>query len=364
MKIREITSYLEHLAPLHLQEDYDNSGLQLGDTDRELTSVLICLDVTMQVLEEAINLGANMIISHHPMIFKGIKSLKSGRSLDDMIIKAIKKDICIYSAHTNLDSMLGGVSYALAGRLGLVDVEPLEKNKGKLYKIVVYAPRTHTQSLSDAIFRTGAGEIGNYSKCSFTVSGEGSFFPKEGADPYIGKCGELEILAEDKIEVLAKDVELASVVKAIKENHPYEEPAYDIIEVEQKYTKSALGVVGYLPEPMSVVSFLGKVKEMTGAGLKYSDFNKDQIHKVALCGGSGSFLIGAASAAGADAYVTGDIKYHDFFGYEDRMLLADIGHYESEKYTIELVENFLTDKFGENINIHTTQVKTNPINYL
>ncbi len=364
MKIREITSYLERIIPLSLQEDYDNSGLQVGDIDNELTSVLLCLDVTKEVLEEAISLGANMIISHHPMIFKGIKSLKPGRGLDDMIIKAIKNDICIYSVHTNLDSVLGGVSYALADKLGLVDVQPLDKKNGKLYKIVVYAPRTHTQSLSDAIFRTGAGEIGNYSKCSFTVSGEGSFFPKEGADPYIGKCGELEILAEDKIEVMAKDVELESVIKAIKENHPYEEPAYDIIEVEQKYTKSALGVVGYLPKPMSVVSFLAKIKEMTGAGLRYSDFNREKIHKVALCGGSGSFLIGAASGAGADAYLTGDIKYHDFFGYEDKMLLADIGHYESEKYTIGLIFNLLLDNLGERIGIHITKVKTNPINYL
>ncbi len=364
MKIKEITSYIERLAPLYLQESYDNSGLQVGDTDRELTSVLLCLDVTKTVVEEAISLGANMIISHHPMIFKGLKSLRPGRDLDDMIIKAIKNDICIYSAHTNLDSMLGGVSYALADKLGLVDVKPLQVAEGKLYKIVVYAPRTHTQSLSDAIFRTGAGEIGNYSKCSFTMSGEGSFLPKEGADPYIGKNGELEILAEDRIEVLAKDTELTAVVKAIKENHPYEEPAYDIIEVEQKYTKSALGVVGYLPSPMVAVGFLAKVKEMTGAGVKYSDCNKGMIHKVALCGGSGSFLIGMASALGADAYLTGDIKYHDFFGYEDKMLLADIGHYESEKYTIELIYNFLAERFGEDININTTKIKTNPVNYL
>ncbi len=364
MKIKEITAHLEHLAPLYLQEDYDNSGLQVGDIDKELTSVMLCLDVTKQVVDEAISLGANMIISHHPMIFKGIKSLRPGRELDDMIIKAIKNDICIYSAHTNLDSMLGGVSYALADKLGLVDVKPLQVSKGKLYKIVVYAPRTHTQSLSDAIFRTGAGEIGNYSKCSFTVSGEGSFFPKDGANPYIGKCGELEILAEDKIEVLAKDVELSAVVDAIRANHPYEEPAYDIIEVEQKYAKAALGVVGYLPNPMTVVGFLANVKELTGSGVKYSDFNKEMIHKVALCGGSGSFLIGGASAVGADAYLTGDIKYHDFFGYEDKMLLADIGHYESEKYTIELIHNFLVEKFGENIDINTTKIKTNPINYL
>ncbi len=364
MKIKDILDCIERKAPLHLQESYDNAGLQVGDASREVTGVLLCLDVTPTVLQEAIDKGVNLILSHHPLIFKGIKSICKGDALGDLLLSAIEHHITIYSAHTNLDSMLGGVSYALAKQLGLKNLTPMDATKGKLYKLVVFVPQTHKEALSEALFAAGAGTLGNYTGCSFTSDGVGTFIPQEGANPFIGDMASKTSVEESRIEFLVKDTVLSQVTKALHASHPYEEPAYDVILLDNHYVKSALGVVGELNEAMDVASFLQLVKQMTGVSVRYTETNRNAIQKVALCGGSGSFLITKALSLGVDAYLTGDIKYHDFFMASSDLLLADIGHYESEKYALPLLRELIEETFAGQVRILETEVKTNPINYI
>ena len=364
MKIKDILNCIERKAPLSLQESYDNAGLQVGDAEREVTGVLLCLDATPAVLQEAIDLGVNLIISHHPLIFKEIKSICKGNVLGDMLFTAIEKGICIYSAHTNLDSMLGGVSYALAKQLGLKNLTPMDVSNGKLYKLVVFVPQTHKDAVCDALFAAGAGMLGNYTHCSFSADGVGTFLPQDGANPFIGSVASQTSVAESRVEVLVKESDLSQVTKALRASHPYEEPAYDVIAIENQYVKSALGVVGELEEPLDVAAFLQHVKQVTGASVRYTETNRTTIQRIALCGGSGSFLIPKALSLGVDAYLTGDIKYHDFFLASSSLLLADIGHYESEKFALSLLGELIEADYAGQLQILETQVKTNPINYI
>ena len=362
MKLREVISYLEGFAPLSFQESYDNSGLIVGNAETELTAALISLDVTEEVVEEAKNKGCNLIIAHHPIIFKGLKKLNGKNYVERTVIAAIKNDIAIYAIHTNLDNVTNGVNFKIAEKLGLSQVKILSPKAETLMKLVVFVPVQHSGTLLNALHKAGAGNIGNYSDCSFRIVGKGSFRPNDFANPYLGTRGELEEVEEERIEVIFPLNIQSGVLKAMVESHPYEEVAYYLHKLENINQTVGSGIIGLLPGEMDEATFLRHLKTSMNLNvIKYTSFGKN-IKKVAVCGGSGSFLLGDSKAAGADAFVTADYKYHDFFDAENTILIADIGHYESEVFTKELIKEILSEKFANFAN-YFSEVNTNPVNY-
>ena len=364
MKIQDVIRFIEDAAPRGLQESYDNAGLQVGDIKQTLKKALICIDVTEDVVDEAISIGANLILSHHPLLFKGLKSISGKDYIERSLIKAIKHDICIYSAHTNLDNAWGGVNFKIAKKLGLTDLQILDPKPDSLLKLITFVPSEQADSVRDALFASGAGHIGNYDSCSFSVNGIGSFRANEGAKPFCGEIAKLHAENEVRVEVVLPNFLKASVENALRKAHPYEEPAYDFIALQNKWHHAGSGVVGCFEKPMSETDFLLFVKERFDCGcVKHSMLSGKEIKRVALCGGSASFLIPNAVASGADTYITGEIKYHEYFGYDDQLLLVDIGHYESEQYTMELLAEIISCK-NSDFNYELTNVNTNPIKYL
>ncbi len=364
MRIAEITDAIAQYAPLDLQEGYDNAGLQIGDNNNEATGVLLCVDVTEAIVDEAIEKNVNLIISHHPLLFKGLKSITGKNQIERIVLKALKNDIAIYSAHTNMDNTSGGVSAIMADKLHLVNQRVLRPMEGKLYKLVVFAPKDYTDKVSKALFEAGAGRLGNYDSCSYKLQGEGSFRALEGANPWVGDLGEVHHEKETRIEVLLNNGIKSQVVKKMIAAHPYEEPAYDLIALENESKYSGSGIVGELIEKVPALEFLSVLKKTFGVGaVKYSGNVSKEIKTVALCGGSGAEFIGDALRARADIYVTGDLKYHEFTSNNDRILLADIGHYESEQYTKEIFNNIIRKKFP-NFATYYAELENNPINYL
>lgn len=363
MKISEITDIIEEYAPLSLQESYDNAGMQTGDKNLEATGAILCIDVTEDIVDEALEKGCNLIISHHPLIFKGIKSVTGKNATERIIIKAIKNNIAIYSAHTNIDNTWGGVSHMIAAKLGLKITGVLQPQNNKFCKLAVFVPYAHVETVQNALFKAGAGKIGNYDCCSYNTAGTGTFRAEEGANPWVGKIGEIHNEPETKIEVIFPVEKKASILKALIDNHPYEEPAFDIIalENESKYTGS--GVIGTI-EPQNALAFLNKIKSVFNIqSVKHSLADDKIISKVAVCGGSGAFLIPDAIQCGADIYITGDLKYHDFTTFGKSIILADIGHYESEQYTKEIFYNIIRKKMPNFAAYYPVKEK-NPINYL
>lgn len=364
MQIRDIIKAIEEFSPLALQESYDNSGVQVGDINREATGVLIAIDITEELIDEAVNKNCNLIVAHHPLIFKGLKRLTGSNYIERCVWKAIKNDIVLYAAHTNLDNVSEGVSYRMAQKLGLKNIRVLAPQEGVLLKLVTFVPLPKAELVRAALFGAGAGHIGKYSECSYNVLGEGTFKAGEDADPYVGGIGQQHTEVEVRVEVILPRHLLSRVVKALKDAHPYEVPAYDIISLQNVDESNGSGVIGELPHEISALHFLKTVKEVFNVPcVKYSPLHKEQIKHIALCGGSGSFLYPQAMAAGADVFITGEIKYHDFFVHENRMVFAEIGHYESEQYTKELIYDIIREKFS-NFAVHLAEVKTNPINYI
>lgn len=362
MKVKDVTNYLESIAPLQLQESYDNSGWQVGDHNSELKGVLISLDVTEQVVQEAINKKCNLIVAHHPLIFGGLKKITSNFFTGNIIQKAIKNNINIYAIHTNLDNVYNGVNNKIANVIGLTNKKILFP-KNNLLKLVVFVPESHSKQVLEAMFSSGAGQVGNYKNCSFSSYGEGTFLPVAGSNPFKGEIGKLEHSKEIKVEVILSDFSLAEVISAMNNAHPYEEVAYDILKI-QNNSNSGSGMVGELSKEIAEMDFLELLKTKFKAnGIRHTKLLNKPIKKVALCGGSGSFLLKNAVNAKADIFITSDFKYHQFFESESNILIADIGHYESEQYTIELISDFLMKKFT-NFAIRLTTVNTNPINYL
>lgn len=364
MKVRDIANAIEEFAPLYLQEDYDNAGIQVGDPDREVESALLCTDVTEAVVAEAIDRGAGMVISHHPLIFRGLKKLAGRTPVERMVAKAIEHGVAIYSAHTNIDNARGGVSFKMAEKLGLTGVEVLDQQRGTLRKVVVYVPTAQADAVEQAMWRAGAGRLGDYDSCSYRLSGEGRYRAVEGARPFAGAVGEHHVEPEVRVEVLVHQARCAAVLSAMLAAHPYEEPAFDVIALDNADRYSGSGVVGSIsPEP--AMQFLQRLKAAFGAAaVRYSGHTEGRtISRVALCGGAGSFLVGRAIAAGADVLVTGDMKYHDFQGNEDRIILADIGHYESEQYTKEIFCDIIKKK-NPNFAVYFAQSEENQIKYL
>ena len=363
MKIQDIISFLETLAPVSLQESYDNAGLLTGNAEWECTGIITTLDSTLAVIEEAIEKKCNLIIAHHPIIFNGLKKITGKNYVENIIIKAIKNDIAIYAIHTNLDNVLAGVNGKMADQLGLVNRQVLLPKQGILKKLVTFVPIAHAEDLRNALFNAGAGNIGKYSECSFTAAGEATFKAGANANPFVGEIGKRHTEKEVRVEVIYPIWNEKSILKAMFTAHPYEEVAYDIYILNNKLQDTGSGLTGELPEATTELEFLEKLRSAFGLSvIKYTPLLGKQVKKIALCGGAGSFLINNAIACGADFYITGDVKYHEFFDADNKVVIADIGHYESEQYTIDLLFDNLSEKFP-NFAVLKTGVKTNPVNY-
>ncbi len=363
MKIKEIVKALDEFAPLSLQESYDNAGLIVGAYDDDVSKALISFDVTEEVVDEALREGAGMIISHHPVIFGGLKKLNGSNYVERVVIKAIKNNIALYAAHTNLDNLPKGTNRPLALKLGLKNLKVLEPQGKSLLKLVVFVPESHADKVRTAIFDAGAGVIGNYDRCSFNAHGQGSFRAGENTNPFVGEQGSQHFEDEVRIETILPAYLKGKVISAMLAAHPYEEVAYDIYMLENKTYISGAGLIGSLEKETEALDFLRKLKEITGGCIRYTPLVKNKVKKIALCGGSGAFLIKKAKAAGADVYITGDVKYHEFFDAEDKMIIADIGHYESEQFTKDILYEFIKEKFPT-FAVQKSGIVTNPVNYL
>jgi len=362
-KIKEVIRFLEETAPPAYQESYDNCGLLTGNTEADITGILITLDTIEDVIEEAIALNCNLIISHHPIIFKGLKKLTGSNYIERTIIKALKNDIAIYAIHTNLDSVLHGVNHKIAEKLGLINLKILAPKKQTLKKLVTFIPVEDTEKVMKEVYAAGAGQIGNYSACSFRVEGIGSFKPNEAADPTIGVANKLEFVKENRVEVIFPGYLEDKVISTLVNTHPYEEPAYDVFLLENSHKEVGAGLVGDLPEAVSELDFLMNLKEKMAVPLvRHTAFLNKKVSRIAVCGGSGSFLLKDAIKAKSDFFVTADFKYHEFFDAENKIVIADIGHYESEVYTKELIYELLSKKFS-NIALILSKVFSNPIRY-
>ena len=363
MKIKEITHFLEGLAPVSSQESYDNSGLIVGDPNHEVKNVLLSLDCIESTVEEAIEKKCELIIAHHPIVFKGLKKLNGKNYVERTVIKAIQNNIAIYAIHTNLDNYRFGVNFEIGNRLGLTNLKVLAPKFEVLQKVVVFVPNHHADAVRNAMFDAGAGRVGDYKEASFNIHGKGTYKPMEGANPFEGSVGERSEVDEVRIEVLVSKHIVNSVVHAMKKAHPYEEVAYEIYAVENENPYEGSGMVGELKTPISELDFLQKLKSTFGCGVvRHTKLFNKEIKKVAYCGGAGSFLLNNAKRSGADIFVTGDYKYHEFFDAEDQIIIADIGHFESEQFTSNRLAEILKKNFTT-FAVHLTEVNTNPINY-
>lgn len=363
MKIKHIIQKLEQLSPLDYAEDFDNVGLLVGEPEAQVTGILVTLDTLEEVIEEAIEKNCNLVVSFHPIIFNGLKSITGKSYVERVVIKAIQHNIAIYSMHTALDNSFLGVNAVICDALELENRTILIPQKNPIRKLVTYIPQALAESLRNALFEAGAGSIGNYSDCSFNLEGLGTFRGNDFSNPTIGERNELHTEAETQIGVVFPKHLQKQVLKALRENHPYEEIAYEIYTLENPHQHIGLGMIGELKNPMSESDFLAYLKDkMQTDCIRHSGFTEKYIQKVAVLGGSGAFAIDIAKANKVDAFVSADFKYHDFFKAEKQILLADIGHFESEQYTKMLLFDFLTKKIP-NFAIILSEVKTNPIKY-
>jgi dinuclear metal center YbgI/SA1388 family protein len=363
MKIKDVIIALELLAPPSLQESYDNAGLITGDENVECSGILITIDATENVIAEAIRKKCNLIISHHPIIFSGLKKITGKNYVHKAVISAIKNDVALYAIHTNLDNVASGVNGRIASIIGLKNTRVLVAKGNQLKKLFTFVPVADAEKVRAAIFEAGGGHIGNYKECSFNAEGIGTFYGGEGSNPNVGKRGEMHFEKELKIEVIFPAWLEGRVIKNLLAAHPYEEVAYDIVSLDNSSSMVGSGLIGELPVPIIEKDFLGLLKERFGLTVvRHTQLLNQPISRVAVCGGAGSFLISSALAAGVDAFVTSDVKYHEFFDANDKMVLADIGHYESEQFTINLLQEFLEQKFPT-FAVLKTEVITNPVNY-
>lgn len=364
MKIGQIISEIEEFAPLCLQESFDNSGLQVGDPAREVEGILIALDTTEEVIDEAIDLGCNLVITHHPLLFKPLKQIAGRNYIQRCTAKALKNDVAVYACHTNLDNAAGGVNYRIAEKLGLQNIRILSPKTDSLIKLSTFVPTDHAETVRNALFRAGAGCIGNYDSCSFNASGEGTFRGDDDAQPFVGEPGEFHTEPEIRIETILPAHRKAAVVRAMLSAHPYEEPAFDLYPLVNEWQGAGFGAVGQLPDSEDEETFLQRLKSTFNLqSLRHSPLTGKRIREIAICGGSGAFLIPDAIAYGADAFITGEARYNDFYDVENRILLAVIGHYESEISTNELIYDIISKKIT-NFAVRFSTVNLNPVKYL
>ena len=364
MKIQEITNYIEELAPLNYAEDFDNVGLLVGSYATTVAGVLVTLDTLEETVDEAIAKNCNLIVSFHPIIFGGLKKINGNSYVERVVLKAIKNDIAIYATHTALDNSKNGVSAKMCEVLGLKNPSILIPKKGIIKKLTTFVPSHKAETLRRSLFDAGAGNIGNYDQCSFNIEGIGTYRGNEYSNPVVGEKGKLQTEKETRISVVFESKNEANVLKNLQDNHPYEEVAYELITTENVYQDIGMGMIGEFEEAMEEHDFLIYLKEtMQTACVRHSELMNKKIKKVAVLGGAGSFAISNAKRAGADAYVSADFKYHEFFKAEKEILLADIGHYESEQFTKNLLVDYLTKKFS-NFAVVLSQKSTNPIYYI
>ena len=363
MIIKELTDYLEKFAPLSFQEEYDNCGLIIGQSESEINGVLVSLDVTEEVIDEAIAKKCNLIVAHHPLIFRGLKKTNGHNYIERAVIKAIKNDIAIYAMHTNLDNVTNGVNFKIAEKLNLHNVKILKPKKSTIMKLTVFCPVSNTPKLQNAFYAAGAGQIGNYSNCSFKSSGIGSFKPNSAAKPVVGSNNRYEEVEENKLEVIFPIHLKDTILETMRKNHEYEEVSYFLHKIENDNQEVGSGAIGMLTEEMDISDFLAFLKKQMNLGLiRYTQPENQKIKKVAVCGGVGSFLLQDAKKQGADVFITADYKYHEFFDAEKQIMIADIGHFESEVYTKDLIVEIISKKFT-NFASYLSGIDTNPIKY-
>lgn len=363
MKIKNIIQALEKWAPIPYAEDFDNVGLQIGDPEAEVKKALVCFEINNEVLEEALENKAQLIITFHPLIFDKLKSITGKNRVERMVMKCIKNNLSVYAIHTNLDAQLHGVNNRIGKVLELRDLKILIPNEHTLYKLIFYVPTQNAEVVKNALYTMGVGEMGNYSECSFNSQGIGTFKPMQNAKPYVGENNKQHHEPEVKVELLVRQHQLSQAIVVMKQAHPYEEVAYDIVQLQNQDFSTGMGQIGYLKKPMRSEEFLKYLKEKIPTSVIRHSKNIDkEIQKVAVLGGSGAFAIEAAKRANADVLVTADLKYHDFFTAENKILLCDIGHYESEQFNKFHISDYLSENFS-NFAILTSKVNTNPINY-
>jgi len=363
MKISEVIQQLEKLAPLSLQESYDNSGLIVGDKNAIAKNPIICLDSTEAVIDEAIESNSNLVIAHHPIVFSGLKSITGKNYIERTIIKAIKNDIAIYAIHTNLDNVDVGVNKMIADKIGLEKTSILSPKKELLTKLVFFCPTAEAERVREAAFKAGAGKIGEYDSCSFNLEGEGTFKAGENTNPHVGEIGKVHKEEETRIETIVPNTSLNKVLTAMIKAHPYEEVAYDLYPLNNSWNKVGSGMVGELKEPLLAETFLDHLKKtLKTEVIRHTNILKEKVSRIAICGGSGSFLLNHAISHKADVFITADFKYHQFFDANDKIVIADVGHFESEQFTTQLIQNYLQEKIP-NFATYLSKVNTNPINY-
>ena len=365
MKIKDISAFLETWAPAATAEDYDNVGLLTGRQDSELTRIMVSLDATEAVVQEAAEKNCQLLVSHHPILFRGLKKLTGQNYAARAVELAIQKGIALYSLHTNLDNAETGVNLILAEKIGL-DTESLRMlrpMKQRLIKLSYFVPVANHEEVLKAVHEAGGGRIGKYYDCSFSVEGRGRFTPGPGCNPALGEIGKPEEVTEYKVDIIVPDVQYGTLLTALREAHPYEELAFFASPVMNEWQDKGAGMIGELPEETGFEEFVQKVKSSLGLKmLRHTRPVKDRIKKVALCGGSGFFLLGDARAAGADVFLTSDVKYHEFFDAEDRIVLMDAGHFETEQFTSEGIVRKLSAQFP-NIAVLLSETNTNPVIY-
>lgn len=363
MKIKTVTDALEFFAPLAWQESYDNAGLITGNKEWELKGALLCLDSTEAVVDEAIAKKCNLILAHHPIVFSGLKKLSNNSYIERTLIKAIKNDIAIYAIHTNLDNVHEGVNRKMAEKIGLVNLSVLSPKGGTLKKLVTFCPVAQAEAVRTALCDAGAGTIGNYDQCSFNTEGTGTFRAGAGTTPFAGTIGELHREAEIRVEVIFPSPLQSRVLKALHTAHPYEEVAYDIYALENTNPMVGAGMVGELEQAVEEGEFLKHLKKTLNLScIRHTSLNGQKVKRVAVCGGAGSFLLPQAMGAGAQFFITADFKYHQFFDADNKIVIADVGHYESEIYTVELLAQLIQKKIPTFVPVFS-ETNTNPVNY-
>ncbi|WP_395053148.1 Nif3-like dinuclear metal center hexameric protein [Flavobacterium sp.] len=370
MKIKDLYPILEELAPLAYAEDFDNVGLLVGNKENEITGILVCHDALESVVDEAITTNCNLIICFHPILFSGLKKITGKNYVECAVIKAIKNDIAIYAVHTALDNHKNGVNKIFCDALGLKNCKILIPKTNFIQKLITYTTPENADKLRNSLFQSGAGTIGNYENCSFNSNGFSTYQGNENSNPVVGKKGELTQTDEIKIEVTFEKHLQSKILKALFSNHVYEEVAYEVYDIRNAHQNIGLGMIGELETPLSERDFLQFVKDkMQCGGIRHSKFLEKNVQKVAVLGGSGSFAIANAIAQGANAFLTADLKYHQFYESENQILIADIGHFESERYTKDYIVDFLKEKITnfapllEQVKIVLSQENTNPVKY-
>ncbi len=363
IRVKDVALAMEEIAPLAYAEDFDNVGLLVGDYNNEVTEILVTLDTTLEVVEEAIEKNCNLIMSFHPIIFSGLKKLNGKNYVEKAVMTAIKNGINIYATHTALDNSKVGVNFKISEQLALLNTKILIPKLQTIKQLITYVPTEHAEQLKFALYEAGAGKIGNYDSCGFAIEGEGNYRPTAGANPFIGEIGKLEAVNETRIEVIVPQHLEGDVMNALFKNHPYEEVAYSVISLNNQNNYIGIGMIGELENEMEELDFFNYLKtQMNTPVIRHSKLLNKKIKKVAVLGGSGAFGIKNAISAGADIYITADLKYHDFFTAENKLVLADIGHFESEQFTKNLITSYLKEKFT-NFVVFNSGINTNPVNY-